>query len=191
MRLTGAQTKQLHDAILSAFSGSDLEQLVKFELNERLDNITPNGALGLVVFNLIQWAEREGRTEELTRTVQRARPNNDEIRSVAKALLSPVGVPSPRPGTARLDGAYRARLRSALIDQFPTRSALAMLVDASLSVNLDGIARESNLTETVFELIQWASIDPQGQLRPLLAEAVRQRPNSDELKALTTELFGD
>ena len=147
--------------------------------------------LDSVVFTLIQWADQQGRIQDLIQAVRRARPHNTEIQSVAESLLAPARGPAPRPGTARLDGAYRARLRAALIDQFPTPSALAMLVDDSLSVNLGAIARGSNLTETVFELIQWASIDPQRQLRPLLTEAVRQRPHSAQLKALQTELFGE
>jgi hypothetical protein len=191
MRLTGEQAKELHDAILSGFGGSDLDALVRFDLNERLDSVVGNGPLGSVVFSLIEWAERNGRIEDLIQAVQRARPHNTTIQDVARSLSARSSEPTPRPGTARLDGAYRARLRAALVEQFPTPSALAMLVDDSLSVNLSAIARGSNLTETVFELIQWASIDPQGQLRPLLAEAVRQRPHSAELKALQTELFGD
>jgi hypothetical protein len=190
MPLSGDQARKLHAAILSGFSGPDLEQVLRFDLNERLDNITGSGPLSAVVMNLITWAEQNGKTDDLVRAVQRARPNNNEIQAAAKSILSPTPSAVPKPGATKLDGTQRSRMRSALIDQFPTRPDLAMLVDEALSVNLDGITRDSNLNETVFELIKWASIDPEGQLKPLLSLAVEQRPNSDELKALLAELFG-
>ncbi len=187
-RLNGKQGKLLRDAILSAYSSADLEQLVQFDLNERLEGIVGPGSLSEVVFKLIQWAEAHGQTTQLLRALRDNRPNNAEIQAVAKELLPRDAVPV---GDAPLDGPRRSRLRAALLDQFPNRTELAMLVDDTLSVNLNKVASGSNLTETVFELIQWASIDPQGQMRPLLTEAVARRPNSAELKALKRELFGD
>jgi hypothetical protein len=191
MPLSAEQTKKLHAAILSGFSGNDLEQLARFELNERLDSLVPAGALSDVVLKLIDWAEKQGRVEDLVRAVQRARPANKEIQKLAGSLLTAAATePAPAAGTAELDGPRRARLRAALLDQFPTRNALAMLVDDSLSVNLKTVSEASNLTEVVFELIQWASIDKRKHLQPLLAAAVRERPGSRELAALRTELFG-
>src|SRR5262245_12790970 len=191
MALSADQTKKLHAAILAGFSGNDLEQLVRFELNERLDNLVRPGALTDVVLGLIDWADKQGRVEELVQAVQRARPANKEFQRLAGAVIAPaVGEAKPLDGAAPLDGPRRARLRAVLLDQFPTRNVLAMLVDDSLSVNLQTVSDASNLTEIVFALIQWASIDSEKRLRPLLAEAVKQRPNSKELAALQTELFG-
>ena len=192
MALTGKQFQKLSKGILSGFSGADLEQLVRFELNERLDNIVASGALAEVVFELVTWGEQHGRTEELISALQRARPGNKEIQSIANELLQPAAQTRAPAGLAPLDGPRRARLRSAIEQQFPTRPQLKMLVDDTLSANLDKIVSPSaNLTETVFELIQWMSIDPQANLRPLLEEAVRQRPNSVELGAIKQELFGN
>ncbi len=124
--------------------------------------------------------------------MQRARPNNAEIRAAAAELLpTSASECQPATGTAKLDGPRRARLCAALLDQFPSRAALKILLDDSLSVNLDSVSTASNLTETVFDLIQWASVDPQGLLQPLLREAVRARPNAAELQAIKTELFVD
>jgi hypothetical protein len=192
MALSADQTKKLYTAILAGFNGSDLEQLVRFELGERLDNLVPPGALSDVVLKLIDWAEKRDRVEDLIRAVQWARPANKEIQRLAGSLLAPAATaPRPAAGTAPLDGPRRARLRAALLDQFPTRNALAMLVDDSLSVNLKTVSDASSLTEVVFELIQWVSIDKEKHLRPLLAEAVTQRPGSKELADLQAELFGD
>ena len=88
------------------------------------------------------------------------------------------------------DGQRRARLREVLVAQFPSRSELKVLVDDALSTNLDEVAREGNLQETAAELIWWMNIDIEGRLRPLLAMAIRERPNSEEFRALQSELFG-
>src|SRR5262245_13789164 len=161
MTLKGPQAKKLHDAILSGFSGSDLEQLVRLELDEQLDNIVRPGPLSAIVLELIQWADRQGRVNDLILAIQQARPNNTQVQAAAKALLAPAAAePRPAAGTAALDGPRRARLRAVLLDQFPTRNVLAMLVDDSLSVNLDTVSTGTNLTEVVFALIQWASLDP-------------------------------
>jgi hypothetical protein len=84
--LTGAQEQQLHAAILSGFDSSELRELVQFQMNERLERITSNGPLATVVLELIDWAGRQGRTEELVRAVQGARPDNRVIQSVAALL---------------------------------------------------------------------------------------------------------
>jgi hypothetical protein len=79
--------QSLRDAILSGFKAPELEQTVRLDLNQHLDIITSNGPLGEVVFDLILWAENRGLVEDLIRVVQRARPNNKKIESVAKSLL--------------------------------------------------------------------------------------------------------
>ena len=78
MKLTGKQLKQLHDALLGAFSLADLQQMVKFELDENLDAIAGGGNLSQTVFNLIQWAERRGRMENLVQGAVNQNENNVE-----------------------------------------------------------------------------------------------------------------
>src|SRR5262245_34975943 len=88
MPLNGEQKGQLRDAIVSVFSISDLEQLVQVDLVERLENITEAGPLPTVAFRVIQWAERQGRTEDLIRAVRRAPRHHPQVQSVTKSLLS-------------------------------------------------------------------------------------------------------
>ena len=85
--LTGAQARQLHEAILSSFNSVELEMLAWFELNEKLQNIAPDGQLNVVVLRMIQWAESRGRIDEFVRAVQRLRPENKAIQSIAASLL--------------------------------------------------------------------------------------------------------
>jgi hypothetical protein len=102
---------------------------------------------------------------------------------LVRPILDAAEAPKALEGTT-LDGPGRARLRAVLLDQFPTRADLEMLLSDSLSQNLDAVAGGSNLMETVFNLIRWAAVDPRGRLQPLLAEAVKQRPHNMELPNL-------
>jgi hypothetical protein len=84
--LTGVQVRELREAILSGFNRSELQALVQIQMNEHLETITSNGPLETVVLELINWAERQGRTEQFVRAVLRARPGNSVIQSVAASL---------------------------------------------------------------------------------------------------------
>jgi hypothetical protein len=88
VRPIGNQIERLHDEIVKAFAYSELDQLVRYELSERLDAITSRRSMSEVVFELLDWSERHGRTEELVRAVQGARPRHQGIQSVTKSLLS-------------------------------------------------------------------------------------------------------
>jgi hypothetical protein len=75
MRISGIQRKQLHDALLAAFpSHSALEQMVSFGMDTSLAMIAGLGPLGDATFRLIEWAESQGRLEELVHTARAANP---------------------------------------------------------------------------------------------------------------------
>ena len=68
MSLTGSQFQQLQQALLSAFpTYPALKQMVQFDLDQNLDAIAGTGSLTAVVFQLIEWAEAQGKTEELVK----------------------------------------------------------------------------------------------------------------------------
>jgi hypothetical protein len=159
-----------------------LAQLVKFELNETLENIVPKGPLSNVALELVEWAERQGRTAELIGAAVATRPNNPEVAALAQ-LLQPVAA-APPPAASDL----QRRLRAALLDQFPRPADIEMLVSDSLGQTLGQVANGSNQTEVCFNLVKWLWIDRPGRLRPLLTAAIRERPNSEDLKALQREL---
>jgi hypothetical protein len=116
MPLTGDQVRRLHEAIVSDFSRPEMERLVRFGLAERLDEISPEGPLDMVVLELIQWAERQGRTEDLIQAVRRALPNNQMIQAIAEELLNADERSLGRPGSRSLS--QRAdRSRSAMIEK--------------------------------------------------------------------------
>ena len=79
-KLNDSHFKQLRDALLSAFPTEDtLKQMVRFELDENLDEIAGGQNLSEKVFNLIEWAKAQGRTEEL---INGARNNNPVLQQL-------------------------------------------------------------------------------------------------------------
>ena len=93
MALDPARRKQLQQALLSAFPREgDLAQLVRFGLDQNLAAIVGDGALGQVVFDLIDWAEAEGCLDALLAEAGAERPNNPAL----KAYLAAAG-PAPAP----------------------------------------------------------------------------------------------
>jgi hypothetical protein len=88
------------------------------------------------------------------------------------------------------DGSLKKRLREALLKLFPKRGELMMLMEDALSQSLDTIANAGNYREDAYAVTVWLGVDPALRLKPFLAEAISQRPNAEELKALHSELFG-
>lgn len=87
MTLTGAQISQLLEALLDAYPQRDILRLmVRVELGENLDAIAGGGNLRAVVFSLIEWANRTGRTAELIDGARRGNPGNVALGAAAADL---------------------------------------------------------------------------------------------------------
>jgi Effector-associated domain 1/TIR domain/CHAT domain len=80
MELTGSQKKQLREALQSAFpSRARLKQLALEELDWNLDEIVGEGSLADIVFELIGFAEAEGRLVDLVTAAIRSNPGNSKL----------------------------------------------------------------------------------------------------------------
>ena len=87
---SGHQLKQLQLALIGAFpSKSSLEQLLCFELERSLNEITKDSDLQEIVFNLIQTAKAQGWLLDLVRAASKKNPGNSELAAIALELLSP------------------------------------------------------------------------------------------------------
>ncbi len=76
----GERLQQFQKALLSAFpTTAKLKQMVRFRLDENLDAIS-TGNLSEVVSNLIEWAEAEGKLEELLIAARKENPGNPALR---------------------------------------------------------------------------------------------------------------
>src|SRR4051812_47165800 len=87
MELTGTQYQQLQNALLSAFpSQTALAQMVRFRLNQVLSQIADGSNDTERVFNLIGWAETNGKLDNLIDGALAANPDNDTLRTVVGQL---------------------------------------------------------------------------------------------------------
>ncbi len=101
--LKGSELQELYHALLSAFPTVDeLEQMVRFELDEQLEHIAAGQDLGDIVFNLITWAEAQGKLEELIQAARNNNPGNLYLKQVAQ-LICPLPTQSPAQLLASLD----------------------------------------------------------------------------------------
>ena len=84
--------------------------LVRLELDENLEEIAGGENQSVVVFNLVTWAERSGRIDELIAAAQRRLPRNEALQQLAAAWRAQVvagtvaQLTSPLAGSAESDG---------------------------------------------------------------------------------------
>ena len=97
--LSGQQQREFQAALLTAYpSRSNLEQMLFFEMNTRLDQIVGQGNMRDVLLGLLKWASPEGRMEELYRSALADIPGNPALKALEAKLI---GLAMPRPTEAQ------------------------------------------------------------------------------------------
>ena len=81
-----------------------------------------------------------------------------------------------------LDRELFKELQDALVDAFPNRSSLKMMLRRELNWKLDEIAAEDNLATTTFELLTFA--ESMGAINALIKAARATNPDNQRLRAL-------
>jgi hypothetical protein len=77
----GERLQQFQKALLSAFpTTAKLKQMVRFRLDENLEAIAAGANLSETISNLIEWAEAEGKLEELLIAARKENPGNPALR---------------------------------------------------------------------------------------------------------------
>jgi formylglycine-generating enzyme required for sulfatase activity/nucleotide-binding universal stress UspA family protein len=99
-KLTGKQVEQIHDALLAGYSPDSLRRMVRVGLNEMLANIAGGATFSDVVFNLIEWAERQDRVLELVTAAHNANPNHADLQVLLGDAQSWFAPPPPTNPTA-------------------------------------------------------------------------------------------
>jgi hypothetical protein len=100
-QFSGPELKQLHTALLSGFpTVDDLKQMVRFELDERLEQIAGGQDLFDIVFNLIQWAEARGRLEQLIQAAQAWNAGNPQLQEFVQTIAAASTSVAPPPPAA-------------------------------------------------------------------------------------------
>jgi hypothetical protein len=82
MTLKGSQIAQVKEALFDAFDEAELRVLVREVLDERLDAIAGNGSLETTCFELVAWADRTNRIDELITGACRKRPHNVKLQQL-------------------------------------------------------------------------------------------------------------
>jgi formylglycine-generating enzyme required for sulfatase activity len=116
MKLTGHQIQQIRDALLDAYPTADsLRMMLRIELNENLEAIAGGENQRVVVFNLVTWAEQNGRVDALLTGAYNQTPGNPALQHLitewrAQAtteaepgLTSPLVTVAKHPGPASID----------------------------------------------------------------------------------------
>jgi hypothetical protein len=99
-KLTGKQYEDFWNALCDAYNRNELERMVQFRLDRRLDQITPPGTFEAVVFELVGWAQRNDLHLELLRYARESRPRHSGLIALARQLG---GAPQGTPGKAELE----------------------------------------------------------------------------------------
>jgi hypothetical protein len=87
--LSGQQLKTFHEALLSAFSTpSALGQFLRFRLDQPLEPLMGSNSYSDLVFDVLKWAESNGRLEELMIEALLSYPGNPLLKTASKILLS-------------------------------------------------------------------------------------------------------
>ena len=78
--LTPAEVGKFQEALLSAFNRSELEQLVYLRLEVDLNDVVADGPHRQVVFDLIKWANGQGKIETLLHAAREENSGNVLLR---------------------------------------------------------------------------------------------------------------
>jgi formylglycine-generating enzyme required for sulfatase activity len=82
-KFSGRQIGELQDALLDAFPArDDLRMMVRIELDERLEAIADGSNQRVAIFNLVSWAERTGRIDDLVQGAYRQNQGNPALQKL-------------------------------------------------------------------------------------------------------------
>jgi hypothetical protein len=81
MNLSIEEQEQLYEAILNTFPSEEaLEIMVKYKLKQRLNQIAFGNTYSALVFRLIDWAESQGKLDDLIKGAYESNPNNVKLK---------------------------------------------------------------------------------------------------------------
>jgi len=95
MALDGKTIQKVQEALLRAFSPDELTRLVRIYLDENLDAITSGENFSQTVFDLIIWAERHERLDDLVTAWYQERPEYVKLARVLGWDVDSSGIPKP------------------------------------------------------------------------------------------------
>ncbi len=185
MELNKERRQELREALISAFPNKNaLKIMLLDQLDERLDNIVGGDNLTDIVNNLIvDWAEPQGRLEELIRGARQANPGNAKLREVAENLGFIERDNIPRSPLSRESRDMEQRDVEELVKILADRVFLSNL---SSQVYLGNIARASNLPNNIaMNLAAALTGNPEFDARTFIQRSINQGVNPQDPKFTT------
>ena len=96
MKLSGKDLEKLVGVMLSAYPDkNNLEQLVRFNLDQSLDEIVKEQTTKDMIFQLISWVQARGKLIDLLNAIAEDRPNHVELQNTIKNLQEKYSQLSP------------------------------------------------------------------------------------------------
>jgi hypothetical protein len=142
MPLSGQHLRALRDALTEAFDFDTFAQMLRFELDKKVQNIAGSGPLKTVAFRVIETAEMEGWTLDLLRAARIANPGNAALHQTAE-MLSLSSTCALKPSALNFEKVVRDGVP--FLDPAAFRSRLGRLELQVCSVELDGVGQGSGL----------------------------------------------
>jgi hypothetical protein len=128
---TRTLAERCRDALLDCFSPDDLRMLVSDRLDVKLAWVTPDRSFAIVVFELVEWARRNGKFCELLAAAAERVPGKPILAALRDECRAGGGR-SPSPGAANLN------LREAVVrfaERFKQRKRSVQLLEAYKSLH--------------------------------------------------------
>ena len=102
MNLKKSQFSQIQEALLNAYTEAGLRQMVRTGLGEDLPRIAGGENVTEIAYNLVGWAERQYRVQELIDAAVDGSPLNVALQTLQQAakswhLAPPAGAAEPEP----------------------------------------------------------------------------------------------
>ena len=175
--LTPAEVEQFRDALLSAFSLGDLEQVVFFGLEENLESLVERGTSRQMVTGLVKWANSKRKVWALLTRARADNPGNAQLRQFDEYLRAKYSIVVP--DVHELKGRQLQQAIVALSSAYSTKAALSNMVTLYLGERLDAIVGGGPIDNMIFNLLEWARM--RGRMTELLQGAVNGNPTNPEL----------
>jgi V8-like Glu-specific endopeptidase len=132
--LSGRQWQELAQALRTSFpTVARLRMMVQYGLNENLDEFVPSNAdTQEATFELIRWAQAQGRLGELILAARNANPGNPQLRNVAEDV-------SLAPNSRALESVFTPGTALVSVEEWRTKMSLAEL--AVCRIEIAGVPR--------------------------------------------------
>ncbi|HMA38393.1 MAG TPA: SIR2 family protein [Chloroflexia bacterium] len=171
--LTSRQLRQLHEALLAAFPNEDaLQLLVRFELDQNLHFLVKSTLLPNKVLELIDWAQAQGKLEQLIQGAQNTNPDNPKLKAFVEQLATASATPPARQSGPAADAPAQGAVPAAPVPLAHSNAVYVLepLADSSPAARPDGFPKWRALLSDV-ENAQCTPILGPGLLEPLLGSS--------------------